>query len=246
MYISYILSILAGVLPALVWLFFWRREDARRPEPKKLMLLALIAGAVAVPLVIPLEKFVADHLLNGMSLKEIGPNFGPLVIVAIIAWAFIEEIVKFFMASVVILWNKNVDEPVDPMIYLITVAVGFFAVENILFILTPILDGNIISSLLTSNLRFIGASLVHIASSGLTGFFLALSFYDSKVKRCLYASLGLILSSLLHALFNFFIIQENNLGIFVGFALIWVAIIGILLVFEKAKRIHPIHNLKNI
>ncbi len=246
MYIPYILSILAGLLPALVWLFFWRREDTRRPEPKKLIFLAFVAGAVAVPLVIPIQKFVADHLLGGMNIKEIGPNFGPEVVLAIIAWAFSEEIVKFVMASVAILWNKNVDEPIDPMIYLITIAIGFSAVENILFVMTPIFDGNIVSSLFTSNLRFIGASLVHIASSGLTGFFLALSFYESRAKRSIYASLGLILSGLLHSLFNFFIILRNDLGIFVGFTLIWIAIIGTLLIFEKAKRVHPIHNLKNI
>lgn len=246
MYFSYLLSVIAGILPALIWLLFWRREDARRPEPKKLILLAFIAGGLAVPLVIPFQKYIAENLLGGMQIKDVMPSFGSEVILAIIAWAFIEEFMKFLLASISILWNKNVDEPIDPMIYLITVAVGFSAVENILFILTPILDGNIVNSLLTSNLRFIGASLVHIASSALVGFFLALSFYNSRSVRSVYALLGLILASLLHGLFNFFIIQGNNLGIFIGFILIWFAIIGILLIFEKAKRIHPLHNLKNI
>ena len=33
-----------GFLPALAWLWFWRREDAPHPEPRKLIALAFLAG----------------------------------------------------------------------------------------------------------------------------------------------------------------------------------------------------------
>ena len=49
-------AFLGGILPALVWLYFLIKEDTRCPEPRSIVMLALIAGMLAVPLVLPLER----------------------------------------------------------------------------------------------------------------------------------------------------------------------------------------------
>ena len=49
-------ALLGGVLPALLWLWFWLKEDKKRPEPRGLILLAFIAGMLTVPVVLPFEK----------------------------------------------------------------------------------------------------------------------------------------------------------------------------------------------
>ena len=57
-----ILAIVAGVIPALLWLWFWLREDREHPEPKGLLLITFFLGVIAVLFVLPIEKFLGSIL----------------------------------------------------------------------------------------------------------------------------------------------------------------------------------------
>ncbi len=236
---DYIVAIVSGLLPALIWLWFWRREDRKRPEPRSLILLAFLAGVVAVPLAIPIQKWISSELLDSQTIESVFPTAFGTALIAVFLWAAVEELLKLIMAGISVLWRDEVDEPIDPMIYLITTAIGFSAAENILFLFTPIADGNTFATIITGDLRFIGASLVHIAASALIGFFMALSYYRPTITKKFYLLVGLILSITLHTLFNFFIILSKGPSIFIGFGIVWMTIIILLAIFEKAKRLHP-------
>ena len=41
-------ALLSGVLPALLWLWFWLKEDNLHPEPRKVIARTFISGAIAV------------------------------------------------------------------------------------------------------------------------------------------------------------------------------------------------------
>ncbi|MEK7184948.1 MAG: PrsW family glutamic-type intramembrane protease, partial [Patescibacteria group bacterium] len=144
-------ALLAGILPTLLWLWFWLREDNLNPEPRSIIAISFILGIAVVPLAIIFEKYASDLIITE-SYKYI-------------LWAGIEEICKFIAVLIIIIKSKNVDEPIDIMIYSITVALGFAALENTLFILSPIQNGDILRGIITGNMRFIGATLVHIVSS---------------------------------------------------------------------------------
>ena len=58
-------------------------------------------------------------------------------------WVIIEEVLKYSAALMVVLWHKAVDEPIDVIIYMITIALGFSALENALFIFNPLRDGRL-------------------------------------------------------------------------------------------------------
>ena len=49
-----------------------------------------------------------------------------------------------------ILWRRDVDEAPDYVIYMITVALGFAAAENMLFLFSP-LDGGVIDGIATGS-----------------------------------------------------------------------------------------------
>jgi len=215
-------AILGGFLPAVLWLLFWLREDRRCPEPRGLLLFAFVTGMLVVPLVIFPQKFVAGFFS------------GTLLFVV---WAALEEIFKFAIAYFLILRRKAVNEPIDAMIYLITVALGFAAVENVLFLFHPFSTGDFIGALLTGNLRFFGATLVHVLSSATIGALLAFAYYKSKVRKEVYGFIGLILAIVLHGLFNFLIIESSGENIFIVFFGVWIGIIILLLLFERVKRI---------
>jgi RsiW-degrading membrane proteinase PrsW (M82 family) len=53
-------AVLGGVLPPLIWLWFWLKEDTRRPEPKALIGLAFLSGILAIaPVLFSKPKFIA-------------------------------------------------------------------------------------------------------------------------------------------------------------------------------------------
>ncbi len=211
---------MGGFIPAVLWLIFWQLEDHCDPEPKKLILLSFFAGMVAVPLVLPFQ-LAAQQVTDGAFM--------------LLLWATAEEVLKFAVAWVVVLRNRAVDEPIDTIIYMLTVALGFAALENTLFLLNPLGDGNVFGSLLAGNLRFIGATLLHTLASATIGIALALSFYRSAHIRRMYLFGGVILAILLHTLFNFFILNSSG-NAFSVFLFVWIGVVIVLLFFERLKR----------
>ena len=214
-------AFLGGLLPAFIWLYFLLQEDATHPEPKKMIALAFVAGMAAVPLAIPLEQYVKMSFGNTMSVLT--------------AWALIEEVLKYLMVAVFILWRPAVDEAPDYVIYMITVALGFAAAENMLFLLTPLSSGNIASSIFTGDVRFIGSTLLHVFASAAIGFSLAFSDKSSPAIRVAAASGGLILAVALHTTFNALIMTEGTSTIFAAVLLVWIAAVIFFAAFEVLK-----------
>lgn len=218
-------ALLSGILPALLWLWFWLKEDNLHPEPKSLVAGTFIVGGIVVLVALVLEKIVADIGLTNTH--------------RYVAWAAIEEIVKYVAVAIIALRSRHMDEPIDAMIYCITVALGFAAVENTLFIISPLGDGDIARSIVTGNMRFIGATLVHIVSSAAIGFMIGLSFYRNKFLKFIAVASGLILAIGLHSAFNLSIINASATNTLRVFAWVWAAIIILLILFEEVKVIKP-------
>jgi RsiW-degrading membrane proteinase PrsW (M82 family) len=210
----------SGLVPAIFWLWFWLREDKKSPEPLLLIAITFIAGMAVVPLALPLQKLAID-LYTGTNL--------------IFAWVVIEETLKYALAVAIILWNRAIDEPIDMIIYMITIALGFAALENTLFLLSPLTSGDYLNSTLTGSFRFLGATLLHVLASGTVGVFLAFAFYKGRFTQIMFGMLGLCLAIVLHALFNFFIIGASGETILGVFLFVWIGIIALFLLFEKVK-----------
>ena len=170
-------------------------------------------------------------------------NFNLSGTVAVIIWAGSEEILKFLAFYFTAFRKKYLDEPIDAVIYLIATALGFAALENAFFITCSLSSDTVIASLVMLDLRFVGATLLHIVSSASIGIAIALSFYKQAWIRRLYLFTGLLLAILLHSFFNLSIIESGGDGrkTFAIFSLIWLGIILLLLLFEKIKTIYPIN-----
>ena len=214
-------AFLGGVIPALIWLFFWLLEDRCEPEPKRYIFLTFCAGMAIVYPVLFIERFAAT-LASGPQL--------------LFVWALIEECFKFSAAYIAALHWRVFDEPLDAVIYMVTAALGFAALENTLFLMNPLQDGDVLKTIVTGDLRFIGATLLHTLSSSTIGIALALSYYKPAAVRRMSALIGVILATLLHTFFNFFILQEGGGATFWIFLTIWFGVIGILLFTERIKQ----------
>ena len=214
-------AFIGGLLPSFIWLYFLLREDARHPEPRTLIALTFIAGMLAVPIALPLEQYAKIHLSGDITVFT--------------AWALVEELLKYAMVAGLILWRRAVDEAPDYVIYMITVALGFAAAENMLFLLSPLMDGNAISSFFTGNVRFLGSSLLHVVASAAIGFSLAFSIKSHPTVRVIAAWVGLILAVALHTAFNTLIITRGTSSTLSAFFLVWVVAVIFFAAFEVLK-----------
>lgn len=225
-----ILASISGIVPAIVWLWFWLKEqDKNHPEPLGLIVLTCALGAISVIFAIGLQRFVEPFLSND--------------ILKLTTWAGIEEILKFLAVVVIVFGTGHLDEPIDFPMYFIASAIGFAALENILFLLNPISTEGTVVGLITGNLRFLGSNLVHILSSAFIGSAFGLTFYKDTFSRFIYVFFGIILSITLHTIFNFFIIKEGGENFLQVFGFIWIIAIINILIFEKLKRMGCEKNL---
>lgn len=201
------IRILLGLIPGLIWLMIFLTRD-KHPEPKKMLLKTFLLGAAITPLAVLLEY-------PALELWEISSILYLFLIIAPV-----EEILKYFAARTAALKTKFYDEPIDAMIYMITAALGFATVENIILILQ---DGQ--NPIDTVVLRFLSATLLHALASGIVG------YYITKNKTIP----GLSIAIISHGLYNYFaLIKTDNALLGLSGTLIIMFII-VSFMFRKLK-----------
>lgn len=226
-------AFIGGLMPALVWLYFLLKEDYRHPEPRAVLFMAFMAGMAAVPLAVPLESLFRNYAYTVAS--SCSPYL-PLCLPIIMGWAVIEEVLKYGLCAALVLWRKDVDEPIDLVIYMLTAALGFAALENALFLIEPVAAHNFLSALATDNLRFVGSTLLHVIASSIIGFALALAHILPRWSRAFITATGLILAISLHTTFNFLIIPRGDThSILSAFLFVWSGAVIFFGLFELLK-----------
>lgn len=231
------ISLLIGFLPALIWLYYWLQEDKKHPEPGFRIFNTFVYGMLAVPFALAFQVLVNIFILENKSIESVFASDIMTAIMALFIWASLEEIFKYVAAYRAGISKKDNDEPIDPVVYMITAALGFSALENTLFVFSPLLQADTTTAFITGNFRFIGATLLHVASSAIIGMFMAFSYYKRDFLKIRYLFSGFILSIALHTAFNSFIISSENFKL-ISFISVWIIIVGIIILLEKVKRIY--------
>ena len=212
--------IFLGLLPSFIWLSFFLQEDIH-PEPRKMIFYVFVGGMAAAVLTVVLQ-YLFESYLDASTISKNG--FYPVTV-----FAALEEIFKFALTYIIISKSKHFDEPIDAMIYMVTAASGMAAVENV-----SVMMGSEILSEKAGILvfRFLGATLLHILSSSLVGYYWAKGIIKKKIL--LWLPVGLVAGTLLHAVFNYSIIRLNG-GIIYSIVFLVVAAFLIFYDFEKIK-----------
>ncbi len=233
-----ILYIIFGILPSLTWLSYYLRKDLH-PEPKRMILKIFLWGTV-ITIPVFFVQIGLSYFLQKANLNS--------ALTSLIYWflviAFTEEFFKFLVVKMKVLNSPNMDEPTDIVIYMVVVALGFAALENILYLFSPSdglpLEVIINRTLLISFIRFIGATFLHTLCSAVIGYALAISCCDEK-NRTTEIILGIIMATLLHGVYNFSIMTLD------GYLKIIIPVIVIIslafLVFSGFKKLGKIKSV---
>ena len=226
--------VILGLTPSLTWLYFYSRKDCH-PEPKSLLAQTFLMGIIIAPLAIILQWSFAELTSTVVGISRAATQNTSYFFL----WAaVVEEAVKFYAVRILILRNPEFDEPIDAMIYMITAGLGFAAMENILVMHGVFPDGTQVT-LATWALRFTGATLLHALSSGLLGYFLAMSWFFRDHKRKLVV-IGLIMATIFHFTFNIFLSAFENrlIGLVYSTSLLMVMAFLVSILFDKIKERH--------
>ena len=221
------LALFLGLVPGFAWLVFYLSEDPH-PEPKRLIVFTFVIGIAFGFFTIVIEQ-VFNGVLSHFGVAEFSVG-------SLLGLAFIEEFMKFSAAHFAVGKSPVLEDPIDAMIYMVVAALGFATLENIGALTNAAMAAGttglaIVSIFETVSLRFVGATLLHSLSSAIVGYHWALGMAHKKVTEYLFT--GLVFATILHATFNWLILNNAD----VGYAILFLLIAGFFVLndFEKLK-----------
>lgn len=190
--LNYLYIIFLSLIPSLFWIFVAARFiDRKNPEPLKEIVKVFLGGClITLPVFILVQS--AKYILGQFIL----PDLFYILLLSFMVDGLIEEIGKFFVLKDGICNKGCFDEPLDGLVYGVTVAMGFAFVENILYLAFAKPELII--------LRFITPTLMHALATGIVGYHLYLAKFKkvSPFKKKLYVFSGLLIAVVFHGLFN--------------------------------------------
>jgi len=195
-----------GFAPGLLWLWFLRRKDDLEPEPKRLLLAVFALGCGSAGLALWLRPWLEPWIPTT-------PQCLGYAVDAFAVTAGVEELLKLAAFFAIAFWHREIDEPIDGIIYGSAAGLGFASVENALYLsLTD--DVSVVAA------RAFTATLAHAACSGMLGFAVAMTRLHPE-RRQRHLVLGsLLLAVALHGSYDFFLLGDAPHA--------WVALLGAL------------------
>lgn len=242
---------LLAVVPSIVWLFYFLKKDSR-PEPKRYLLLTFLLGGLVTIIGSQAENVWFRPFVQNNPNGQLG------AILFLFFYPFLEEILKFLAARLSTIKNRYFcDETNDPMIYMITAALGFAAAENLKVYFSTIFGSGailtwqgifniqfsnavLVNLMATAAIRFLATVFLHAISAAVIGYFWSFARTCKKKFPALLIAFpaGILLATVLHSLYNY-LIMNINAGF--GYALILV----VLLVISGAIVSRAFRQLKN-
>ena len=237
-----IIYIILGIMPSLTLLMYYLSKDLH-PEPKRMILKIFLWGTL-ITLPVFFVQIGLSRLLDVSDISNTAYN----LIYWFIIIAFSEELFKYLVIKLKVINSPHLDEPIDVMLYMVVAALGFAALENVLYLFAPAgqmsFDQMISRALIIDFVRFIGATFLHTLCSAVIGYSLALSFCQVK-RRYLSVGVGIILATLLHGLYDFSIMTlDGNIKFIIPAVVILTLAFLVFWGFERLKKMKSICKIR--
>ena len=192
-----------ALVPLTIVLLGVRWLDRWEPEPKTMLLVALLWGAgVAV-----LSALVLNTAIQQWIYTSTGDAQGTSTTTAVVVAPIVEEIVKGLGVLMIYLFRRqHFDGPVDGVVYAATVAAGFAFTENILYFSQYV---DFVGEVFV--MRGIFSPFAHALFTSCIGIAVGLAARSSRASVIVLAfPVGLVGAMGLHALWNGSALIGNN------------------------------------
>jgi RsiW-degrading membrane proteinase PrsW (M82 family) len=206
--------LLVSILPGILWLVYFYRKDRFEPEPIKVIIRVFIGGMLMVIPAGGLELIGKDGLAAAKASKDIGLLF----FYSFFFIGLIEEGLKFLILALVVNYRKEMNEPVDGIVYGVTVGLGFAALENLFYTQTMGFEVGLWRAVVTC--------LAHATFSGWGGYFLTAGLPKLPIRQRFLIGYGVAL--FWHGLYDFLIFLDSPL--FSGASLLLTGILVYLII----------------
>lgn len=186
---------IASLLITLVWFFFLRMVNVFKKYAIGTTVVCFVLGFFFANGV----YFLSDFLNLFLGLKMDGTKMGDFIY-CVVGIGAVEELVKMLPWLLILLLTKKISEPFDYLFYASISALGFAFAENIFYFNEAGLANIHGRALLTVSSHMFDASVVAYAAI----------FMRFKLKKSIWLGipLGLIVASLSHGFFDFWLIHE--------------------------------------
>jgi RsiW-degrading membrane proteinase PrsW (M82 family) len=215
--------------PAASIIIFFYAKDKNDREPFGVLLMSFLAGCLSILPAIILEQALPFFVpgANGYSLISVA-------IYTFIIIAASEEFSKFIFLRYYAYKKPSFNEPYDGIIYAIMVGMGFATVENLMYVFGAESVG---AAWGTAGLRAVTAVPAHATFAAVMGYYVGLAkFNKGNEKKLLFR--GFLLATILHGFYDFFLFQNQTVGLYIG--ALASLIIGIRFAL-KAIKMHKLH-----
>jgi RsiW-degrading membrane proteinase PrsW (M82 family) len=216
------------LVPILFWAWYHYYKDRHLPEPIGHLVLAFILGIVAAAVSKALYISLGWISLRHDALELANTNTLALFAYSMLAIGPIEEFAKMLPFIFVVLRFSEFDEPIDGIIYASFIALGYAAVENVLYLeyLTPT----------EAAARGFAGPVIHMLFASIWGFTIGCAHLRGEsllggIVR------GFLLAAGLHGLYDFVVMQSafNALPIAAAFIIaIWIWRLGLMRVLQRS------------
>lgn len=227
-----IFSVLAAIIPMLVYLFLIWRFDKYDREPVTLVLLNYFWGAFGAILLTLIFGSLVHLLISSFEIQRTTVDF----LGSVISAPVIEEITKGFFLLIMIK-NRNFDNITDGVVYGGAIGLGFGMTENLMYFIANSSSAG--TWLFIVMVRTLFSAVMHCVATGTLGVFLAYAKYKKMNQKIIFGLLGLIIAMLIHAAWNTFVSLESTTWIGVVFMIsaIFVFILVFILSVSAEKKI---------
>lgn len=223
----YTLSLLAlAVGPALAIMVFVYGRDSHDKEPFGVLLASFLWGCFSV-----VPAIILETILPGLIPASNGSSILSVAIYAFVVIAFSEEFSKYIFLRRYSWRKKSFNEPFDGIVYAVMIGMGFATIENLLYVFGA---GTPQNQWTTAGLRAVTAIPAHASFAVIMGYYAGIAKFHPNNPR-LYLWTGVILATVLHGFYDFFLFQNITAGLYLG-AFVSL-LLGIYYSF-RAMRIH--------
>jgi RsiW-degrading membrane proteinase PrsW (M82 family) len=227
------LAVTLAIAPVLALIIFIYRKDKHNREPLSLLIKLFLSGSFMTVPIYLVEKLLSFFDIFNGYLSSLYTSF-------IVAGA-VEEYFKRFVVIRLTYNDRSYDEKLDGIVYCVFSALGFAAVENVLYVVRGM------KSVVYMGLaRGIFAVPAHMLFGITMGYYLSLSkFSKSEERKRLYLKKSYYIPVILHGIYNFILSSRllNLLIVFIIFLIyLWKSSMDKLNEYMEDSRIKNKHD----